>query len=144
MNLLSLLTSDRGKQLGLLILRVGFGAGMIYHGYGKVTGGATGVIGFASAAGFPFPAFFGWAAALAEFAGGIGLVAGLLTRPSAFFVSCTMFTAAFVRHADDPFSQKELALAYLVAGLSILVAGAGKYSLDHLLFSTDENDSVKE
>jgi putative oxidoreductase len=129
-----LLFSDRGKQLGLLILRLGFGIGMIYHGYGKVMGGAEGVIGFASSVGFPLPFLFGWAAALAEFAGGIGLVLGLLTRPSAFFISFTMVIAAFVRHLNDPFGEKELALAYLVASLCLLIAGAGRYSLDYLWF----------
>jgi len=135
----SLLFSDRGKELALLLLRLGFGAGMIYHGYGKVIGGAEGVIGFAEAYGFPLPVVFGWAGALSEFLGGIGLVLGALTRPSAFLIGCTMFTAAFVRHSGDPFSDKELALTYLVASLCILIAGAGRYSLDQSLFSGSDS-----
>lgn len=127
---MNLLFTNRGKDLALLILRVGFGLGMIYHGYGKVAGGAEGTIAFATTAGFPLPVLFGWAGALSEFLGGIGLVLGLFARPSAFFVACTMTTAAFVRHAADPFGEKEKALAYLVVALAILVAGAGRYSID--------------
>ncbi|MFB6345174.1 MAG: DoxX family protein [bacterium] len=135
------LFSENGKDLGLLILRIGFGLGMVYHGYGKVMGGATGTIAFAESAGFPMPVVFGWAGALSEFLGGIGLLLGLLTRPSALFVSFTMVTAAFVRHLSDPFSEKELALAYLVAALCLLVAGAGQYSLDNYWFRQDSEST---
>ena len=143
MTLLDYVTSERGKDLGLLVLRVGFGLGMIYHGWGKVAGGAEGVIAFASSAGFPLPTFFGWAAALSEFAGGLGLLLGLLARPSALFITCTMGTAAFVRHWSDPFGQKELALTYLFASLCVLVAGAGFYSLDRVLF-VDQSDGADQ
>lgn len=129
--------ADRGADLGLLLLRIGFGVGMVYHGYGKIAAGAEGTIAFAASVGFPLPAFFGWAATLTEFLGGLGLLLGLLTRPSAFFIACTMTTAAFVRHANDPFGEKEKALAYLVAALALLVAGAGRYSLDQLLKTDD-------
>jgi putative oxidoreductase len=135
MNIGQWLFSERGKDFGLLLLRIGFGAGMVYHGWGKVAGGAEGVIGFAASVGFPAPAFFGWAAALSEFLGGIGLLLGLLTRPSAFFIGCTMVTAAFVRHAEDPFGVQEKPLAYLVAAVCLLIAGAGYYSLDRILFN---------
>lgn len=132
---MNLLFTNRGKDLALLVLRLGFGLGMIYHGYGKVAAGADGTIAFATAAGFPLPVLFGWAAALSEFLGGLGLLLGLLTRPSAFFIACTMTAAVLIRHAEDPFGQKEKALAYLVAALALLIAGAGQYSLDRYLIA---------
>lgn len=49
---------------------------------------------------------------------------GLATRPAAFFAACTMFVAAFIRHATDPFSKKELALAYLVIFIALILTGA--------------------
>jgi uncharacterized membrane protein YphA (DoxX/SURF4 family) len=36
-------------------------------------------------------------------------------------------------HATDPYQKKELALAYVVIGLAILIAGPGRFSLDALL-----------
>jgi putative oxidoreductase len=36
-------------------------------------------------------------------------------------------------HAADPFARKELALMYLLAYITILVAGPGKYSVDRYL-----------
>src|SRR3989338_2225058 len=96
---------------GLLWLRVLRGAAMVYHGYGKVFGGhMEGMIQGVAGMGFHAPVFFAWAAALSEFAGGILLVLGLFTRPAALFILITMGVAAFVAHANDPFTPKELAL----------------------------------
>ena len=58
---------------------------------------------------------------------------GLLTRPSAFFLAITMAVAAFLQHADDPFSGKEKALLYMMVFLLYLIVGSGKYGVDSLL-----------
>jgi len=114
-------------DLGLLWLRVLVGSGIAYHGYGKVFGGRIDKFaeGIASM-GFPAPEFFAWAASLSEFAGGICLVLGLFTRAAALFVFITMFVAAFIRHGADPFSKKELALAYWTTSGALMLLGAGK------------------
>lgn len=120
-------------HLGLLWLRVFTGAGIAYHGYGKIFGGymdkfVQGVAGM----GFPMPEVFAWAAALSEFAGGILIALGLLTRPAAFSVMATMAVAAFVAHRADPFDKKELALAYFAVSAALLFMGSGQYSLDSM------------
>ena len=84
--------------------------------------------------GFPLPTLFAWAAALSEFAGGLLVAIGLLTRPAAFFAACTMAVAFFVRHGDQPFLEGERAFLFLTAFLAILVAGAGRYAVDALLY----------
>jgi len=118
-------------DLGLLWLRVLMGGGITYHGYGKVFGGkidkfAEGV----ASMGFPTPELFAWAAALSEFLGGICIALGLFTRPAALCIFATMVVAAFVKHADDPFKRKELALAYWTISGALIGLGAGKFSLD--------------
>ena len=115
---------------GLLLLRVGFGAGIAVHGYGKVTGDLDKFAVGVAALGFPLPLLFAWAAALAEFLGGLLLGFGFLTRPAAFFIAFTMAVAAFGTHLADPFKKKELALAYLVVSLCLFLTGAGKWSVD--------------
>lgn len=119
-------------DIGLLWLRILMGAGIAYHGYGKIFGGR--MDGFTQGVaelGFPFPEFFAWSAALSEFAGGICIALGLFTRPAALFVFITMSVAAFIRHADDPFQAKELALAFWTISGSLILLGSGLFSLDH-------------
>ncbi len=84
--------------------------------------------------GFPMPVVFAWAAALSEFAGGILLALGLLARPAAFFIFCTMTVAAFVVHGKDPLNVKELAFAYWAVAGALMLTGPGDLSLDKLFF----------
>lgn len=127
--------SESCLSFGLLWLRVLAGLGMVYHGYGKVFGGDIhGLIKGVEAMGFPYPMFFAWAAALAEFAGGILLVIGLGTRTAAFLIFVTMTVAAFVTHGSDPFDVKELALAYWAMSGALMFTGPGRISLDGLIY----------
>jgi putative oxidoreductase len=118
---------------GLFVLRILTGLFIaLGHGINKIPP-PEGFIRIVSSLGFPFPGLFAWIAGLSEFAGGILLILGLLTRPSAFLLIVTMMVAAFLRHSADPFARKELALLYLFIFLFILLVGAGKFSLDYLL-----------
>jgi putative oxidoreductase len=118
---------------GLLILRIMSGLFIAFaHGINKIPP-SEGFIKLVSSMGFPFAVFFAWMAALSEFAGGLLLILGLFIRPSTFMLSITMLVAAFLRHAADPFTRKELALLYLLIFLFLLLLGGGKFSLDYLL-----------
>lgn len=111
-------------------LRVFVGLTMAFsHGLGKVPPPDQ-LIGGLESMGFPMPGFFAWCAGLAEFAGGLLLAVGLLTRPAAFFMMITMAVAAFVAHASDPFQKKEMALLYLMISLFFFIYGPGKWSMD--------------
>lgn len=122
---------------GLLLLRLGAGLFMAFgHGLGKIPA-SEGFIKGVDEMGFPLPALFAWAAGLSEFFGGMLIALGLFTRPAAFFWMCTMGTAAFIGHADDPFGTKEKALLYFTIGVCLVLTGAGKYSLSRLLFKSD-------
>ena len=63
------------------------------------------------------------------------VVAGLFTRLAAVPIVITLLVAALVVHADDPWSKKEFALLYCVPFLVLIFTGAGKYSLDSLIFN---------
>ena len=80
--------------------------------------------------GFPLPVVFAWAAALSEFAGGLLVAVGLATRPAAFFAAFTMATAFFVRHGGDAFGDREKPYLFLVVFVALVLAGAGRYSVD--------------
>ncbi|MFN7182172.1 MAG: DoxX family protein [Planctomycetota bacterium] len=135
-------SSQKFLEFGLLWLRVLMGLGIAIHGYNKIF--VYGIGKFEESVrqlGFPLPLFFAWAGALSEFVGGILLVLGLGTRIAASFIFITMTVAAFVAHKSDPFSKKELALAYWVIASSLIFTGPGSFSLDRLIFHPKSNRS---
>ena len=73
----------------------------------------------------------------AEFFGGIALLIGLLTRPTAFVLSLTMVVAIVSVHLTNGLFMSnngyEFALALLAASVSLMISGSGSYSLDKLL-----------
>jgi len=119
-------------DLGLLALRLLAGLGLAFgHGLGKMPPSERFVSGVAGM-GFPAPDVFAWAAALSEMVGGLLVAAGLLTRPSAFFVTITMLVAAFLREGPT-FGDKEKALLYAGVALLLMLSGPGRYSLDAMI-----------
>lgn len=142
-------------DVGHLVIRLPGFYLALGHGWGKVHGLATGeASGFAAgvaALGFPFPDLFAWAAALAEFAGGLLVGLGLYARVGAAFASFTMVVAAFAQHrahahlldwlgfVDVPaatlkaWGNPELALTYLAPLLGVLLLGSGPLSIDRFI-----------
>ena len=123
--------STRGSiDKGLLVLRVGFGLTLAFgHGVNKLFSLGK-FMRSVERHGFPLPEVMAPLAMLSELAGGILLALGLATRPAATFVIATMLGAAFMAHANDPFSKKELALAYALVAFVLFVTGPGKHSVD--------------
>jgi putative oxidoreductase len=76
-------------------------------------------------------------ASFIELAGGILLVIGLFTRPTAFIASGMCAVAYFYAHAPRDFyptlNGGELAVLYCFVFLYIAAAGAGPWSLDALI-----------
>lgn len=128
---------DLTASLGLLVLRVVMGVGIATHGYGKLFGGN--IEGFAKNAvepmGFPFPLVFAYLAGAAEFFGGLFIAVGLLTRLAAIPLAFTMAMAVFMVHMKhgDPLARTELSIAYLTFAVTILLSGAGSFSLDRII-----------
>jgi putative oxidoreductase len=120
-------------SLGLLLLRVGIGLMMMLgHGLDKLAN-------FGQMAGkFPDPIGLGsevslGLAVLAEFFCSLFVLLGLYMRLALIPLIVTMLVAVLLIHGDDPFSKQETALLYLVPYLTLLITGAGNYSLDYRL-----------
>ena len=125
--------SASGVDAALLLLRGCFGLALAFaHGYAKLTHPGRFLNALAER-GVPLPALFGWGAIASEFLGGLLLALGLLTRPAAVLVLVTLTVAALFAHANEPFAERELALAYAVVALAVLIAGPGRFSLDKRL-----------
>ena len=115
---------------GLTLLRIFAGVALAFsHGISKLPPGE-GLVQGTAKMGFPAPELFAWAAALAEFTGGIGLALGLFTRISSFFIAFTMLVAIVGVHLRDPFGKQELAFLYLFIAVAFLLKGAGDWSID--------------
>jgi putative oxidoreductase len=71
-----------------------------------------------------------------EFFGGILLLLGLFTRPTAFILSGQMAVAYFMAHAPRGFwpviNGGELAVVYCFVFLYLAMAGGGSWSVDRL------------
>ena len=127
------------NSIGLLILRLGVGGYMMTHGWGKFQMLLAGDFDQ-----FADPIGIGNTASLvlvvtAEFFCSILVMAGLATRLAAVPVICAMAVAAFVVHANDPWTMgqgasKEPALLFLTGFLTIAFTGPGQLSLDALLW----------
>jgi putative oxidoreductase len=82
---------------------------------------------------FPNPYFFAWLAVWSEFLGGILLIAGLLTRPAAFFNAINMIVAAFMVHKGALGQKAGFPFVYLILFILLMLNGGGRYSIDALL-----------
>ena len=129
------------RAYGVVVLRVAIGLGLAYHGASTLfgRGGMAGFAKYVGSLGFPFhhaPAFWAYCAKLSEFAGGILLVLGGLTRPAALLIVITMSVAAFVANGKHPVfapprePSKEMSLLYLVCALTLFFTGPGPLALD--------------
>lgn len=116
------------------LMRITYGALLIYHGAKKVFDGLGNLATELGEKGWPMPMFQAFMAAYTEFAGGILLVVGLFSRPVAA-MNVVLFTIiTFIFSAEDPFPKKEKALVFLILAIYFFFAGPGKWSVDSVLF----------
>ncbi|MGV8963112.1 MAG: DoxX family protein [Candidatus Saccharimonadaceae bacterium] len=124
-------------NVGILVLRIGFGIIFIIHGLPKLLGGVeawTQLGSTMSMVGITFtPAFWGFMAAASEAIGGLFILLGLLQRPVAILLVMTMLIALTMHiSGGDPFGVYSNALKALVVFIALAITGPGKYSLDYL------------
>ncbi|MDR2235755.1 MAG: DoxX family protein [Chryseobacterium sp.] len=133
MNYLNSNSSSVPKDLVLLVVRVFIGFAMLSHGFPKLQM----LIGGEKIEFFNFiglgPQISLILTVFAEFVCSILLILGLFTRVSLGFLIFTMIMAAFVVHGADPFEKREMSLIYLSVYLLLMVFGAGKVSVDHMI-----------
>jgi len=125
---------------GILVLRAGIGSMfVIVHGYPKVVGGITLWRGLGGAfnrqIGLSFaPVFWGFLAMLAEFGGGLCLIAGIFFRPACAAILFTMFVAALsIIRGGYGFNSASQPIELGIAVAALLLTGPGKFTARHFL-----------
>jgi putative oxidoreductase len=120
-------------SLALLLIRIAAGLVFLYYG-GQILFGAFGGPGPQGfAAHIHAPIIMGYLVGLAQFAGGVAIITGLLIRVGAVCVIIVMLGAIFLVHLPHGFDVSkggmEYALTQLLIALALLIAGGGAYSL---------------
>lgn len=123
------MNNPNNHNIGLLLLRIGFGGMMLTHGIPKLLKMISGDFSFGDPIGIGEPASL-VLAVLGEVLFPILVIIGFKTRLSAIPVIITMAVAAFIVHAADPLGIKEKAILFLIGFIAITLLGAGKYSVD--------------
>jgi putative oxidoreductase len=88
---------------------------------------------------FPMPVVMAFLAKSAELAGGIFLFFGLFSKKAALLIAFTMFIATITANLGKDFNiDGGFTISYLLFALIFILWGAGKFSLDYLLFGKNK------
>jgi putative oxidoreductase len=125
----------RNKDLGLLVLRVGLGGMMLFHGIHKLMHGVGAIAGMLANLGLP--TFLAYGTYLGEVVAPIMIVAGYRTRIGSFVFAVNMIVAILMAHMTMLFSVDaatggwliELPMLYLIGATALCFSGGGKYAM---------------
>ncbi|MEU5879030.1 DoxX family protein [Spirillospora sp. NPDC047279] len=126
-------------DVGLLIGRLALGAVFIAHGWQKLTEtGHAGVTRMFDAVGVPMPSVSATFATWLELLGGIALVLGVLVPLAGLLLAVNMAGAFWFVHMDKGFfvdkGGYEFVMILGATALLLAFTGAGRFSVDHVLF----------
>jgi len=117
----------------LLVLRIASAMVFLYHGSAILFGAFGGPGPEKFAAFMHAPAAVGYLVGLAQFAGGLAMLTGVLIRIGALCIIVVMLGAIFLVHLPHGFDVTkggiEYALTELLIALALLLSGAGRYSV---------------
>jgi len=131
------------QHLVLLLARVVLAFGFIQPAAMKIND-VEGTTQFFKSLSVPFSGFFAYLVPSLEALGIALLIFGLFTRFISIFLAIIMIVAIVLVHWSNGFSVAhngfEIPLYYLTFSLLLISFGAGKYSLDSLLFEEEYHD----
>jgi len=129
--------SEKHRDLGLLIIRLGLGISFIFiHGLPKIKGGSELWLRLGksmSNLGINFlPEFWGFMAAFSEFVIPVFIITGLFFRPALLLIAFTMFVAMLMHLSNlDPWSKVAYSMELMFVFIGLFLTGPGRLSLDH-------------
>jgi putative oxidoreductase len=131
-----LLNPTTSPNAALLSLRIVVGVTFLIHGLDKL-GDLSGAERLLGSFGIPAPGLMALFVGVTETVGGLLLITGLATRLAAAALTVNMAVALATAHSELQFFAREggIELELLLAGasLALVLAGAGRFSLDRAL-----------
>ena len=125
------------SKSALLCLRLACGLPFLYHGSAILFGAFGGPGPEKFAAFMHAPVIVGYLVGLAQFAGALAILSGVLIRVGTVCVSIVMLGAIFLVHLPHGYDigkgGMEYALTQLLVALALLILGAGDFSLRPVL-----------
>ena len=119
-----------------LLLRLVIGGSLVMHGYPKLGKGRQQTLQWTKSMGVPAAATY--AAIILEFFGGISLIIGFIVPIVAFFIATEMIGNSIMKKTkmNAPYlsgqnaAAYELDVTYLLLAITLIILGAGAFSLD--------------
>jgi putative oxidoreductase len=122
-------------DLGRLLLRLGLGGLILFHGIAKLTGGVDPIAQLVSANGMP--SFVAYGAYIGEVVAPVLLIIGWYSRVGSLLIAINMMFAVYLAHRADLFKLAqtggyalELQALYLIVAIALALMGPGRYSVD--------------
>lgn len=120
-------------NIAVLVVRVFTSAMMLTHGGPKFMRLLDGNLKFGDPLGIGSEVSF-LLVVFSEFFCSILIIVGLGTRLATIPLIITMLVALFIAHGDDPISEHMNIIWYILAYITLMISGSGKYSLDYKFF----------
>jgi len=124
---------DRLQPLALLVMRLALGAVMVGHGYHNLFSGLHQHVELVRNLGLP--GWSGYLSSVAEFFGGLLVLAGLFTRVAAVALCIDMVVAIWKYHWHNGLTGNggyEFPLAVAALAFALIFFGGGPIAFDHI------------
>ena len=122
------------QNFGLLVLRIGIGGLMLFHGISKLSNGIDGLVAMFDRQGLP--GIIAYLVYLGEVVAPVLVLIGYRTKLASVAIAITMVVAMIIAHADEILKlgdHGEWALEvlglYLLGAIALLFLGAGKFAV---------------
>jgi putative oxidoreductase len=138
MKMLYMKCSEKWVDWAPLILRVALGVVFAVRGYDKVfVKGVPMIAGFLGSLGIPMPELMAYVLSYGELIGGLLLIFGVFTYWVTLFDIIVATVAFFTVHLSKGFFVGDGGYEFIVlifaAACSLMISGAGKYSVDGMM-----------
>jgi putative oxidoreductase len=122
-------------DLGRLLLRLGLGCLILFHGYAKLKGGIDPITQLVTAMGLP--GFVAYGVYVGEVVAPLLVIVGWYARIGASLIAINMVFAFALAHRPDLLKLAasggyalELQALYLIVAIALALMGPGRYSID--------------